>query len=267
MQNGQIPWSSVTKTIFLGKFKLAHERVLLIMHIHGTDCERCHHKLCTKKVPIFSTLGDEEIGGVSDLIVRRQYLKGELILIEGDKFDSLIILNTGKAKAFRDTADGKEQILYIFSAGDFFGEKNLLGSQTASYNVEALEETHVCMIRKSDFRQLLRANPDIGLKVMEELSGRMDRLESSIENMGTRSVEARVGAVLLEFSQKYGKTHSDGIIIELPLSREGIANYIGVARETVSRKMNYLQDEGIIEMVGNKKVIILDKKALELEIQ
>jgi len=237
------------------------------MSKHGDNCERCRHKLCTKKVPIFSTLGEEELGKVSDLIVRKHYSKGELILIEGATFDSLIILNAGKAKAFRDTADGREQILYIFSAGDFFGEKNLLGKQTATYNVEALEETHVCMIRKSDFRNLLRTHPDIGLKVMEELSGRMDRLESSIENMGTRSVEARVSAVLLEFSSKYGKPHEKGVIIELPLSREGIANYIGLARETVSRKMNYLQDEGIIEMVGNKKVIVLDINALESETQ
>ncbi len=237
------------------------------MSLHGDNCEKCRHKLCTKKVPIFSTLGEEELGKVSGLIIRKHYSKGELILIEGADFDSLIILNTGKAKAFRDTVDGREQILYIFSSGDFFGEKNLLGKQKATYNVEALEETHVCMIRKNDFRNLLRTHPDIGLKVMEELSGRMDRLESSIENMGTRSVEARVSAVLLEFSRKYGKPHEKGSIIELPLSREGIANYIGLARETVSRKMNYLQDEGIIEMVGNKKVIVLDIKALESETQ
>lgn len=55
--------------------------------------------------------------------------------------------------------------------------------------------------------------------------------------------------------------------MELPLSREGIASYIGVARETVSRKMSRLQDEGVIKVIGNKKVIILDKEALEREIQ
>jgi len=65
-----------------------------------------------------------------------------------------------------------------------------------------------------------------------------------------------------EFARKYGKESQNGIIVELPLSREGIANYIGVARETVSRKMNMLQEEGIIEMVGNKKVIIRNIDAL-----
>lgn len=232
------------------------------MGIHEDSCLICRHKLCARRVPIFSALGEDELHRVSELIVRKQYAKGELILVDGSDFDSLIILNTGKAKAFRDTADGREQILYIFSEGDFFGEKSLLGKQTATYNVEALLETHVCMIRKSDFRQLLRTNPEIGLKVMEELTGRMDRLENSIEYMGTKTVEARVGAVLLEFAQKYGRNHQKGIMVELPLSREGIANYIGVARETVSRKLNHLQDEGIIEMIGNKKVIIIDRASL-----
>jgi CRP/FNR family transcriptional regulator len=81
--------------------------------------------------------------------------------------------------------------------------------------------------------------------------------------MGTNNIESRVGAILLEFSKKYGKEDAKGILIALPLSREGIANYIGVTRETVSRKLSMLQEEGIIELIGNKKILLLNKKALE----
>jgi len=56
-------------------------------------------------------------------------------------------------------------------------------------------------------------------------------------------------------------------MVELPLSREGIANYIGLTRETVSRKLNLLQEEGIIETDGNKRIIVLDKEALEQSIE
>jgi CRP/FNR family transcriptional regulator, anaerobic regulatory protein len=234
-------------------------------HVH--TCELCQHQLCARRVMIFSTLDAEELGRIVSLIVRKQYAKGELIILEGSNLESLIIVNRGQVKVFRDTHEGKEQILYIFSAGDFFGEKNLLWNQEAAYNVEALEETNVCMIKKNDFQQLLREYPDIGLKIMEELCSRLDRLENTIESMGTKNVEARVNMVLLEFAGKYGKEHSKGLLIELPLSREGIANYIGLTRETVSRKMSLLQDEGIIEMIGNKKVVIINKKALEDSIQ
>jgi len=212
-------------------------------------------------------LDAEELSMVSSLITTKKYSKGEMIILEGSNPESLFIINSGKVKAFKDTQDGKEQILYIFAEGDFLGEKNLLYRQKATYNVEALEETRICLINKRDFQQLLRECPDISLKIMSELCNRLERLENAIENMGTKKIEARVSSVLLEFMNKYGKDHPKGTIVELPLSREGIASYIGVARETVSRKMSRLQDEGIIKVVGNKKIIVLNKEALEQEIQ
>ncbi|NLK20528.1 MAG: Crp/Fnr family transcriptional regulator [Epulopiscium sp.] len=231
------------------------------------NCDNCQHKLCARNVPIFSSLDAEEIQNVVSLIVHKQYSKGELIIFEGSNLESLIIINEGRVKAFRHTYEGKEQILYIFSAGDFFGEKNLIINQEATYSVEALEETNICMIRKDDFRRLLKEYPMLSFKIMEELVIRLAHMEDLVENMGAKNVESRINGVLLEFAKKYGRSNSKGIIVELPLSREGIANYIGLTRETVSRKMSLLQDEGIIEMVGNKKIIIIDIKSLEKSVE
>lgn len=228
-------------------------------------CEHCQNKICTRRVPILSSLSMDEISRVVNLIVRKKYAKGEMIVLEGSKPDALIIIHSGMAKAFKDTSEGREQILYVFSTGDFFGEKNLLRNQKATYHVAALEETMVCMIRKNDFQLLLKDSPEIGIKILEELVSRIERLELAVESMGTKNVEARISSVLIEFDEKYGREHPKGRLVELPLSREGIANYIGVARETVSRKMSILQDEGIIEMIGNKKVVILDREALVFE--
>lgn len=140
----------------------------------------------------------------------------------GQRNESLIIINQGKVKAFRYSRDGREQILYIFSVGDFFGETNLLKDEETSYNIEALEETGLCLINKRDFQQLILGYPEIGLKIMAELCNRLEGLENILQNMGTNSVELRVNAVLLEFARKFGKEHPGGITIELPLSREGI---------------------------------------------
>lgn len=227
------------------------------------ECMDCRHRICAKRIPIFTNLDQEEINRVISLIVRRRYAKGELIIMQGERLEGLIIISQGQVKVFRNSNEGREHILYFFSEGDFFGEKNLIRNQAATYSVEALEDTSICMIRKSDFQKLLENYPSISIKILEELCSRMDRLESIIENMGAKNVEERVSSVLLEFAEKHGKEHPKGIMVELPLSREGIANYIGLARETVSRKLKVLQDEGVIEMVGNKKVIVLDINALE----
>ncbi|ERJ12125.1 Crp/Fnr family transcriptional regulator [Haloplasma contractile] len=230
-------------------------------------CEQCMHQLCTKKVPIFSTLTSDELNQITKLIIRKHYKKGELLIHDGTKLENLVIINQGRVKAFRDTIEGKEQILYIFSSGDFFGEKNLFMNKEATYHVEALEETSICMIKKSDLGELLSIDPSISLKIMEEFCKRIERLENTIESMGVKNVESRINIVLLEFKDKFGSEHPKGISIKLPLSREGIAHYIGVTRETVSRKLSQLQDAGIIEMVGNKQVIILNQEELESSIK
>lgn len=227
------------------------------------NCETCQHQICAKRVPIFSTLSSDDLSKVVKLITRKEYVKGDLLIMEGDPMEHLIIINQGQVKAYKNSSDGKEQILYIFSEGDFFGEKNLIKEQESAYYIEALEKTKVCMISKVNFRNLLQEHPTIGLKIIDELSNRIDKLENTIQSMGMKNVEARINAVLLEFAGKYGRNHKDGIEVELPLSREGIANYIGLTRETVSRKLNLLQEEGIIDMIGNKRIIIYDRKALE----
>lgn len=226
-------------------------------------CGFCQHHLCASRVSIFSSLDEMQLERVVNLISHKEYKKGEVLVMEGEELDSLVILNEGQVKAFRLTHEGREQILHIFSEGDFFGERNLLRDQVSAYSVEALEETHVCLIHKRDFQVLIKDYSDIGLKIMEDLCSRLERLENAIETMGTKTVEARVSAVILEFADKYGKPHPRGTIIDLPLSREGIANYIGLTRETVSRKMSLFQEEGLMEMVGNKKVLLLNRSAME----
>lgn len=233
------------------------------MSCQSKSCEKCHHNICTYRVPIFSDLEQNEMTKVTELIITRKYARGEMIVMEGNQLEGLYIIHSGRVKAFRYTQEAKEQILYLFSEGDFFGEKNLLRKQPVTYHAEALEETQICVIPHHSFHELLKEVPSINYKIMDQLCIRIEHLESLIQNMGTRDMEARISAILLEFAEKYGAKQKDGILVSMPLSREGIANYIGVTRETISRKLSRLQEDGIIELVGNKKLKILDLSALE----
>lgn len=118
---------------------------------------------------------------------------------------------------------------------------------------EVLKDTKVCIIRKEDFRTLMREHPDILLKITEELSARLERMETMVQRLGSPDADARIITALLEFSRRYGTPHRDGKLITLPLSREGLANYIGVTRETISRKLHRLQEEGLIKLVGTTR--------------
>jgi CRP/FNR family transcriptional regulator len=227
-------------------------------------CGHCQDELCIHKVPIFSSLNEEELEKIADLISHREYKKGEIILTDGEKSEAIVIIHEGSAKAFKYTTDGREQILYVFAEGDFFGEQNLLSDRTATYSVEALQPVKTCMLSKNQFQQLLTQHSDIAIKIISELGDRMARLENAMQGMGVRNVDNRVGGILLEFAAKYGSKVQDGTLIQLPLSREGIANYLGVARETVSRKLGQLESDGVIRSVNNKSILILNHKALSV---
>lgn len=218
--------------------------------------------MCIHKVPIFSPLNQDDLIKISRWIEHKEYKKGEILFHIGDTVDSIIIMNEGSAKAYKYTAEGREQILYVFSEGDFFGEQYLLSNQKAGYTVEALETVKVCMLTKSQFRHLLALYSDIAVKIIEELGLRMNRLENTMQSMGIRSVDARISTLLLDFAAKYGKETSEGLLIRLPLSREGIANYLGIARETVSRKLMQMENEGLIRSVSNKSLLLLKEDIL-----
>jgi len=233
------------------------------MNTISKNCAHCHNQLCIHKVPIFSTLGHEDLLKVKNLIHHREYRKGESIYNEGDKLDSIVIINEGSAKALKYTADGREQILYVFSEGDFFGEQYLLQDQIATFTVEALEKVKVCMFTKENFTQLIINYPNIAIQIIEELGERVSQLLNTIQNMGAKSVDARVGSLLLDFSKKYGKKVPEGTLIRLPLSREGMANYLGLARETVSRKLGQFETEGYIQSISNKSILIKDEEVIK----
>lgn len=226
-------------------------------------CKHCLEKLCTRSIPIFAALERDQLEKIAGLTAHVTFEKGSVIIEENTVPDFVAIINSGSVKAIKYTPEGREQILYLFSEGDFFGEQNLLFSRPAFYNIVALEQVNLCLLYKQDFNKLLSENSDISMKIIGELGWRLAHMENAVQNMGVRSLEARISAVLLELSDKYGSDSPEGRLLNMPLSREGFANYIGIARETVSRKLGQLENDRIIQSIGNKTILIKNKEMLE----
>ncbi|KOF56830.1 MULTISPECIES: Crp/Fnr family transcriptional regulator [Clostridium] len=223
------------------------------------NCIKCTGKYCVSKVYIFSTLQPEAFKKISDIIITRKYRKGQVIFFEGDVEDKLYIVNQGKIKIYKYNREGREQILYILSEGKFIGDMSLLKKGNFQFNAEALEDTLICTIAKDDFDEIITRNPEITLKILEVLHDRLMSLENLIQNLSTKDIETRIASMLLSFAGDFGVEDDNGIVIDLPLNREEMANYIGVTRETISRKLTSLQDDGVIELIGNKRLIIKNK--------
>ena len=228
----------------------------------GRNCSRCLQKLCTRSIPIFATLSHHQLTRIAELTTHTRWNRGETICLEGHAADYVAIIQEGSAKAVRTGADGREQILYLFSEGDFFGERQLLTQQPAAWTLIALEPVRLCLLSREAFGELLRESPDIALNIIGELGRRLSRLENALVGMGARRAESRLAAVLMEFAESYGQPHPEGIQIRMPLSREGLASYVGMARETVSRKLGQLEDAGLLRSLDSRRLLLLAPEAL-----
>ena len=227
-------------------------------------CNKCRTELCASKVPIFTNLSTEELIKIIKMTGDKSFSKGDSVFFEGMKANTLYIINKGKIKIFKYTKDGKEQILNILSEGDFFGELNLLKkSKEYHFNAEAIQSTKLCTLTKSKMKNIILDNPKISLKMMEVLGERLEKLETLAQNLATNDIEVRVAYLLLELKDEYGYQVKQGIEMKIPLTREEMSNYTGVARETISRKLAAFAEQGIIKLVGNSKIIILDEEQLK----
>ncbi|MBB6713723.1 Crp/Fnr family transcriptional regulator [Clostridium gasigenes] len=227
--------------------------------------ERCSTRLYAQEIPIFDSLSSDELNRVVEISQDMCLKKGETLFLEGDLVSKLFIISDGIVKITKNTGEGKEQIINVLTVGDFFGESNILGN-TIESNVSAItvKDTQLCTISRKDLEGILYDNPSICLKLLAELSKRLVEVENLTKSLSSNDPEARIGCMLLEFADKYGKGSNGKIEIDLPLNREGMANYCGIARETLSRKLTYLEREGILEIIGTKKIVIKNVESLEL---
>ncbi len=226
------------------------------------DCQDCLRELCMHKVPLFASLSYDALKSMADHMVCCTYEKGERLLTQGDVPQSFTVILDGRAKVLTVSADGREKILSILSEGDYFGELHLFGNQQSVYSVEALQPVKAWSFSRQHFRELLTVFPQMAVRLVEELGNRVIQLENVLQSSMNGRVDARIAALLLEFSQKYGAATPDGPEIELPLSREGMANYLGIARETMSRKLRQMEERGLLVSYGNKRMRLLQPEVL-----
>ena len=193
----------------------------------------------------------------------KSFKENDVLCREGEKSDKLFLIRDGRVKICKITKEGKEQIVYVLSKGDFFGENNIFTSNNISnFSAYAITDAKICILKKENLEKILIQNPEISLKIIQEMADRINSAENLAQTLATRDVEARLATVLIEFMNKYGQKKEEEIYINLPLNREQIANYCGITRETVSRRLSKFDKLGIIKLQGNKGLIVKDKEAL-----
>lgn len=212
---------------------------------------------CIEIVPIFSNLTEEEMLEIANITTEAKFEKGSYVYMANDLGGKLYVLHSGRVKISRLNINGKEQVLRIVEPGEFMGELTLLSNTPLTDNAEVLEKTLMCMIDGNKLKELMNKYPSIAFKVMEVLSKRLEQAESLIEKINLNTVEQRLALALIDLVNSKNE-------ITLNMTKGDFASSIGMSQETLSRKLTSFQDEGIIELIGQRKIIVKNINALKL---
>lgn len=184
------------------------------------------------------------------------YQKGEFLFRSQEKDDALYIVNRGKVRIYRLSDSGKEQLVRILNPGDFTGEWTLFNPDAVHEEyAEATRDTSVCMIQQYDVQEFLKEYPAISLKLLGEIS---QRLESSERQTAQVAVESVITRLVLFLAEHVEPEMGNSPTITLPMAKKDIASYLGTTPETISRKFRELEDEGLIQQLSGKRIKIQD---------
>lgn len=207
-----------------------------------------------RKVSLFSDLSEAELQSISSVTAVRTYPKNTIIISEGDNSDSLYAILSGKVKVYLSDDEGREIIINIQGTGEYFGELALLDDAPRSASVMTLEETRLAVISKSAFEECLTKHPELGLRIIRELSARLRHLTQNVKSLALMDVYGRVARTLLDMAEPAG----DKLEIRQKLTQRDIASMVGASREMVSRILKDLSTGGYIT-IQNKTITINEK--------
>ena len=210
-----------------------------------------------RSIRFFNGLPDDLADKLAAISVIQTHPKDALLFESGAEATGFYAVLTGRMKIFRTSPTGKEHILHVFGPGELFGEVAVFQGGTFPANAQTLEESRTLFIPRRDFRDMLGREPDMALKMMGLLAGRLRSLVNKVDDLTLKETPSRVAAYLLLLRSSQG-----GETFNLDLPKGQIAFYLGTIQETLSRILKRFVDEELIELRG-KEVTILDADGLQ----
>lgn len=220
-------------------------------------CDAC----AIRNRAICADLDDSEIGLLNGIGRRRQLEAGEQLMWEGD--EAVLVANVidGVLKLASHSADGGEQILGLAYPSDFLGRPF---GETAPYGVEALTEAQICVFERKDFDRFARDHPRLEHKLLERTLTELDRSRRWMMLLGRMNAGQKVASFVLELTDRLGKAGAGGeSFVTLPLSRQQMADVLGLTIETVSRQLSRLRSAGLIDTPSRREIVLRDRRELE----
>ena len=199
------------------------------------------HNASLMAMDLFADLKEDVIASFYQRMSQRKYAKGQLIYLQDEPTPGLFLLRQGSVQVYRMTSNGKRLELATIHAGTFFGEVPLLGEAVHHASAEAVEDVMVGVLSRAQLEQIIRDWPVVGLRLISELSRRINLDASRLEELAYQSAPARLAAALLRLHQADGE-HM------ITMTHQELGEVTGLLRETVTKMLNEFRVAGLVEL-------------------
>ena len=190
----------------------------------------------------------------------RSFTAGETIFWRGETLSFVASLVSGEAALSKTLEDGRTQMVGLLLPSDFIGRP---GREKIAFDVTATTDVTLCCFDRPPFEKLVLETPHLTQRIMELALDELDAARDWMVLLGRKTAREKI-ATFLEMMARRAKADNQtkGIVIPLSMTRDQIANYLGLTLETVSRQFNALKKEGVIEFTDRKFVAVKDLVAL-----
>ncbi|GAA4218146.1 CRP/FNR family transcriptional regulator [Sagittula marina] len=235
-----------------------NERSLTI----SQECEECpirHRAVCAR-------CETDELERLEQIKYYRKFEAGQMVIWSGDKMDFVGSVVSGIASLTQTMEDGRTQMVGLLLPSDFVGRP---GRATAAYDVVATTDLVMCCFRKTPFEEMMANTPHIAQRLLEMTLDELDAAREWMLVLGRKTAREKIASLLTIIARRDATLHLKAgsgiegpIVFDLPLTREAMADYLGLTLETVSRQITALRKDGVISLEGKRHVTVPDMERL-----
>lgn len=171
---------------------------------------------------------------------------GTYLFYEGDNPENIYLVRSGKVRLSKMTADGKEFSMHLKQRDELVGEVGLFNDMSISVTAEVVEDAILVKFERTTLEDIFRKNGEIAVAFMKWFSRHTQSTQAKFRDLILCGKTGAFYSTLIRFSNSYGVQKDDGILINVQLTNQDVANYIGTTRESVNRMLNDLKREKII---------------------
>ena len=205
-------------------------------------------------IPLFANLDEKDLSDIAGLLIERKFPRDAVIFEEGTLGDYMYLIQEGQVKVTKMSEDGREKILELFGPGDFFGDMSLIDREPRSASIKTTKACVLMALSRHDFLGLLRQNPDVSMQVIQELSRRLRDADEQIRALLFERVEGRTRQLLVRMAREPVADRPDRLATPA-ITHQQLADLVGTSRETVTRVIKELKEEGWLEQVGKQYLV------------